>query len=122
MNLFRRKKPTEMVENEVDIDPADLEANSAEEYLKRGLIFHAHGDQEKAIADLREVLRQNADSVDALYNLGMIYRDMGKTGEAREWFKTAIDKLAILEETDPVRALMITKLAKWQLKHLDSAG
>jgi Tfp pilus assembly protein PilF len=122
MNLFRRKKPTEIVQNKVEVDPDKLDATTMEEYLRRGLLFHARGDEEKAVADLRKVLSINPGSVDAHYNLGLILKEMGKMGEARDEFKAAVDKLAVLEEEDSVRALMIGKLARWQLKHLEPAG
>jgi tetratricopeptide (TPR) repeat protein len=122
MNLFRRKKPTEIVQNKVEVDPDKLDATTMEEYLRRGLLFHARGDEEKAVADLRKVLGINPDSVDAHYNLGLILKEMGKMGEARDEFKAAVDKLVVLEEEDSVRALMIGKLARWQIKHLEPAG
>jgi tetratricopeptide (TPR) repeat protein len=122
MNLFRRKKPTEIVQNKVEVDPDKLDATTMEEYLRRGLLFHARGDEEKAVADLRKVLSINPGSVDAHYNLGLILKEMGKMGEARDEFKAAVDKLVVLEEEDSVRALMIGKLARWQIKHLEPAG
>jgi Tfp pilus assembly protein PilF len=122
MNLFRRKKPTELVTNEVDIDPAELEPTTAEGYLKRGLIFHARGEQEKAEADLKQVLSMKADSIDAHYNLGLIYREMGKTGDARASFNTALEHIKVMEEADLPRAVMLSRLANWQLNHLAKTG
>ena len=122
MNLFRRKKPTKIIESHVDVDPANLEASTVEGYLKRGLVYLARGIQDKAEADLRKVLTMNADSVDAHYNLGLIYKKQGKTGEAQSSFKTALEKIRVLEVDEPVRALMVSKLIKWQLTQVSEAG
>jgi tetratricopeptide (TPR) repeat protein len=121
MNLFRRKKPTEIVDNRVDVDPDELQAGTADEYLRRGLIYKAHGEQAKAEADLKKVLSLDPESVDAQYNLGLIFRETGRTAEAREAFRTALANNKLIEERDPARALMITRLTTWQLKHLEAA-
>ncbi len=122
MNLFRRKKPTAIVDSKVDLDPADLPAGTADEILKRGLIYHARGEQAKAEADLKKVLSLEPGSVDAQYNLGLIFSKMGKTAEAREAFRAALDNIKLMEEQEPARALMVTRLTTWQLKHLEPVG
>ena len=121
MKRTRNKKTARIIEAE-KADPAGLPASTDEEYLKRGLTYHARGEQDKAVADLLKAISLNEDSVDAHYNLGLIYRDMGKTGDARAAFKTALDKTQLMTEKNPARALMLTRLATWQLNHLNSAG
>ncbi|HUF37187.1 MAG TPA: tetratricopeptide repeat protein [Anaerolineales bacterium] len=122
MNLFRRKKPTELVDNRVDLDPDDLEPATADEYLKRGLIYLARGGEDEAESDLKRVLSLEPDSVDAHYNLGLMYKSQGKVGEARGAFEAALDKIPILEEENPVRAHMVSRLIQWQLVHVDQAA
>jgi tetratricopeptide (TPR) repeat protein len=122
MNLFRRKKPTELVDNRVDLDPADLEPVTADDYLKRGLVYHARGEQDKAESDLKRVLSLKPDSVDAHYNLGLIYKSQGKAGEAHGAFQAALDRIPVLEEEDSVRAHMVSRLIQWQLEHVGQAA
>jgi hypothetical protein len=45
---------------------------------------------------------------------------MGRTAEAREAFRVALANIKLMEERDPARALMITRLTTWQLKHLEA--
>ena len=116
MNFFRRQKPTEETASESGMNPEQMEASSAEEYLKRGLGYHAQGDHEKAEADLREVLSRDADNFDAHYNLGLVYKALERTEEALSAFKTAREKLPILEEADPVRALLVSRTLDWHIR------
>jgi Tfp pilus assembly protein PilF len=104
----------------VDLNPADLPAGTVDEYLKRGLIYKARGEHAKAEADLKKVLSLDPGSVDAHYNLALIFREMGKKAEAREAFRAALDHTKSMEEQDPARALMITRLTTWQLQHLEA--
>jgi Tfp pilus assembly protein PilF len=122
MNRSRRKKSAVKIDNKPTLDPASLQAGTADEYLKRGLIYHARGDQSKAETDIRKALSLDPDSVDAHYNLGLILRDMRKTGEASAAFRSALAGIKQMEEKDPARALMLSKLAAWQLDHLAKAG
>ena len=122
MSQSRRNKPTVKVMSKAGPDPVTLQANTVDEYLKRGLIYHARGDQSKAEADLRKVLSLDPESVDAHYNLGLIFRAMGKLMEAGESFRSALAGIKQMEEQNPARALMLSKLATWQLDHLAKAG
>ena len=71
----------EVVKNE----PANAEA-----HLELGRNLYEDGDVNGGIAETEKVLKIDPMQVDALYNLGAIYANLGNSGQARSYWQRAV--------------------------------
>jgi len=68
-------------------DPKD-----AESWVMLGRLYHVSRDSVEAEKALNQALKAEPDNEDALYNLAMLYSDLGDTKRAVEKLKAAADK------------------------------
>jgi Flp pilus assembly protein TadD len=66
------------------------EAGNAEAHLELGRALYEKGDVAAAITETEKVLQINPAQVDALYNLGAIYANLGNKERARSYWTKAV--------------------------------
>lgn len=66
-------------------EPANQDA-----HLELGRLLYERNDVSGAIAETEKVLELNPKQVDALYNLGAIYANLGNTDRARSYWQKAV--------------------------------
>lgn len=69
------------IENLAWENPADLEV-----YCQKATYYFLMAEYEKAISELKSALLLNPYYIDALYNLGVVYRELRNYGLAQEYF------------------------------------
>lgn len=78
-------KAQQLFDQALKLRPGDAYATT-----RLAMVFHAKGDDTKAMAMVRDVLEKNADYQEAHYDLAIIYFAQQKMDEAKaEWQKTA---------------------------------
>lgn len=115
MQLFR-KKP-KVASETTPIDPATIEPQSADDFIKRGYAYHARREFEQAEADFRQALALNPSSSEAYYALGLNLKAQDRKEEAVRAFQQTLDRLDQMDE-DAVRAHMLSRLAKGHINLL----
>ena len=71
-------------------DAIKSEPTSQDAHLELGRLLYERNDVSGAIAETEKVLELNPNQVDALYNMGAIYANLGNTQRARTyWLKAA---------------------------------
>ena len=68
----------------------DADQNNAEARLELGRALFETGQTEAAIAETKKIIESQPRQVDALYNLGAIYGNMGQDALARQYFERAV--------------------------------
>jgi Tfp pilus assembly protein PilF len=115
MNLITRlfrKEVDEGVEEEIVMDPAEIEnPETVVEYLRRAWMYRSRGQEDLAEEDFRKALSIDSQSVDANYGLGMSLKSQGKKEQAIEAFEGTIRLLDEGTEEDHNRAEMLHRLA-----------
>jgi tetratricopeptide (TPR) repeat protein len=64
---------------------------TAEDYFKRGNEFIQAGELEKAVEEYKKALEIDADNVDVLTNLGVVYYNLGQLDESVVYYSRAIE-------------------------------
>lgn len=91
--------------------PADAMIESGWNHYSRKEYFRAEDDFKKAF-DI------DPDNTDALYALAMSQQASGRIKEAISTFENVIQYLEIHKAEDPVRALMLTRLANGHINRM----
>ncbi|MBI5927848.1 MAG: tetratricopeptide repeat protein [Chloroflexi bacterium] len=83
---------------------------------------HRQGQHDTALNIFRQVLKQEADNVDALYGLGLVQKTSGDNTHARETFSRLQDLLKELQAQEdagsPGRYFMLNNMVRQQLRLL----
>jgi Flp pilus assembly protein TadD len=66
------------------------EPSSQEAHLELGRLLYERNDVSGAISETEKVLTLNPEQVDALYNLGAIYANLGNLERARSYWSKAV--------------------------------
>lgn len=66
------------------------EPSSQDAHLELGRLLYERNDVTGAIAETEKVLALNANQVDALYNMGAIYANLGNRERARSYWSRAV--------------------------------
>jgi cytochrome c-type biogenesis protein CcmH/NrfG len=66
------------------------EPSNPDAHLELGRLLYERNDVNGAIAETEKVLALNPKQVDALYNLGAIYANLGNAGRARSFWSRAV--------------------------------
>jgi len=66
------------------------EPTSQDAHLELGRLLYERNDVTGAIAETEKVLALNANQVDALYNMGAIYANLGNRERARSYWSRAV--------------------------------
>ncbi len=91
--------------------PADAMIESGWNHFSKKEYFRAEDDFQKAF-DI------DPDNADALYALAMSQQASGRIKEAINTFENVIQYLEIHKTEDPVRALMLTRLANGHINRM----
>lgn len=68
----------------------EADRNNTEARLELGRALFETGDTEAAIAETKKIIEAQPKQVDALYNLGAIYGNLGQEAVARQYFTQAV--------------------------------
>lgn len=68
----------------------ESEPSSQDAHLELGRLLYERNDVTGAIAETEKVLALNANQVDALYNMGAIYANLGNRERARSYWSRAV--------------------------------
>jgi Flp pilus assembly protein TadD len=68
----------------------DADQSNAEARLELGRALFEMGQSDAAIAETRKIIEVQPKHVDALYNLGAMYGNMGQDALARQYFEKAV--------------------------------
>ena len=71
-------------------DAIKSEPSNPDAHLELGRLLYERNDVGGAIAETQKVLALNPKQVDALYNLGAIYANLGKADRARSYWQQAV--------------------------------
>lgn len=111
MLKFGKKKEIFKVKSQ-PVDPAALAApKTPVEFLNRGMAYYARKQYPQAVDDLKQSVALDAGFVDAHYSLGLVYKAMGKTAEAQQYFQKAIQILVSNPGESHDRKEMLRRLA-----------
>jgi len=84
---------------------------------------HYHGQDDAAIQQFTEILSGDPANIDANWGLGLAYRSLNRTDQAREIFlkvKSLIDQERAGEDvTTPGRYFMLHRMVEQQIAYLD---
>ena len=83
---------------------------TAEEYSRRGWLFLAEHESEKAVSDFQTALKMDADLLDAAHGLGKAYMLLDREDEANEAFDKAITLLDEGAYEENARADMLRRM------------
>ena len=82
--------------------------------------LHRKGQNEEAIREFTALLRQSANSIDALYGIGLSQRSAGHAEAAQESFATCLKQIesALAEHPNEDRYEMLQKMTRQRLDEL----
>jgi tetratricopeptide (TPR) repeat protein len=113
------KKKTVKQEAVITLNPEEMPAPSDfDGYLRRGWAYHARGKHQEAEQDIRQALKLDSESVDALYVLGLVMKAQGKREEAVASFKQTIDLIEAGKIEDKSRNEIMHRLANGHYNEL----
>ena len=101
--------------------PAPPEPQSLEEFIRRGWMYHVHGDHIQAEADFRQAQTLDGGSAEAAYGLGLALKLQRKNEPAVQAFQKAkelIDGGAL--SYDASRGTMLRQLSSWHIQTIES--
>ena len=116
-NPFKRKSSVE--EESLPSDPIEMkEPNDHDSFMKRGWVYHARGEQEKAESDFRRAASYSPESVDAKYALGLVLKSQGNKQEAIELFEKTMDLIVQGKIEDHSKSEMMRRLTLAHINEL----
>ena len=74
-----------MYQRAIDVDPEDFESN----FNLGILIYERKKDSSRAIHFLKQAIQQESNTV-AMFNLGIIYEEMGERKQAKEMYEEVL--------------------------------
>lgn len=81
----KKTEAVKFLRQAVDADPNNTEAR-----IELGRALFETGQTEAAIIETKKLLESQPKQVDALYNLGAIYGNLGQGVQARQYFEQAV--------------------------------
>lgn len=101
------------------VEPTDPSVpRDADQRIESGWRNYSKKAYDQAEADFKKALELDPDNVDTLYALGMTYQAAGRKQEAIQTFEKVLQLLERLKEENPVRALMLTRLAHGHINRM----
>jgi Tfp pilus assembly protein PilF len=114
--LFTKKEVFKV--KSLPYDPDTMaEPTTPEEYRQRGTAFFARKDYRAAVADLKEAISLESNSIDAFYMLGMVHKALQQNDEAVAAFTQVLVLIKAQPVGDKVKNDMLHRLA---LGHINS--
>ena len=101
------------------IDPTEQSTQrTADELVESGWGHYSKKEFFRAEADFQKALEITPENADTMYALAMTQQASGRSPEAIHTFEKVIDLLEKTKEKDPVRALMLTRLARGHISRM----
>ena len=117
-NLFKRKSPKEE-EVVVNLSAEEMpEPKDVEGYMRRGWAFHSKGKQEQAESDFLQALALDAESIDALFALGLTKKAQDQREASLEYFRKAMNLIETGKVEDENRTEMLRRLTLGHINEL----
>lgn len=91
---------------------------TADELVESGWDHYSKKEFFKAEADFKKALEDTPDNADTMYALAMTQQASGQTPEAIQSFENVILLLEKTKDKEPVRALMLTRLAHGHISRM----
>ncbi|RPJ37241.1 MAG: hypothetical protein EHM21_18260 [Chloroflexi bacterium] len=94
----------------------------ADELIESGWNHYSRKEYFRAEADFTNALEIQPENADTMYALGMTQQASGNTQEAIRTFEQVILFLEAQKVEDPVRSLMLTRLAKGHINRMKTGS
>lgn len=94
--------------------------DSADQLVESGWKRYSNKEFFRAEEDFQKALKLTPDNVDTMYALGMTQQASGRLQDAIQTFENVIHLLEVYKEKDPVRALMLTRLAHGHINRMNT--
>ena len=90
----------------------------ADAFIESGWSHYSKKDFPQAVEEFQKALDLEPDNIDTMYALGMSQEAGGRIQEATHTFEKVISLLEAGKLADPVRSLMLTRLAHGHINHM----
>jgi tetratricopeptide (TPR) repeat protein len=95
---------------------------TADEFIESGWNHFSKKEFFRSEADFKKALEIQPENADTLYALGMAQQASGNTQEAIRTFEEVIQLLEARKVEDPVRSLMLTRLANGHINRMKTGN
>jgi Tfp pilus assembly protein PilF len=110
---------TKQIGDEKPIEPTEPSApRTADAMIESGWSHYSKKEYFRAEDDFKKALEMDPNNADVLYALAMSQQASGQIKEAISTFENMIQYLEIHKAEDPVRSLMLTRLANGHINRM----